>query len=110
MRGGTIHFERFSAPADADHGDSAAFEVVVNSTGASYEVGEDDTILDVLRQNGVSVDFGCSEGLCGSCIVDVIEGEVDHRDGILTPEEQAENGYLCTCVSRAKGKRLVLDL
>lgn len=110
LRGGTIHFERFAAITDADHGESSSFEIEVKSSGAVYQVGAEDTILEVLKSNGVHVDFGCSEGLCGSCMVDVVEGEVDHRDGILTPEEQATNSYLCTCVSRAKGKRLVLDL
>lgn len=110
LRGGTIHFERFSAVTDVDHGDNDAFEIEVRSSGALYQVGATDTILEVLKSNGVPVEFGCSEGLCGSCIVDVIEGEVDHRDGILTPEEQSTNSYMCTCVSRAKSKRLVLDL
>lgn len=110
MRGGTIHFERFAAASDAQHGETEGFEVELKSTGAVYQVGADDTILSVLQSNGVPVEFGCSEGLCGSCIVDVIDGEVDHRDGILTPEEKAESAYLCTCVSRAKGARLVLDL
>lgn len=110
LRGGAIHFERFAAATDVDHGGTGSFEVQLGSNGVVYEIGADETILEVLRANGVPVEFGCSEGLCGSCMVDVIEGEVDHRDGILTPEEQATNSYMCTCVSRAKGKRLVLDL
>lgn len=110
MRGGTIHFERFSAAADVDQGAKTGFEVELKSNGAVFQIGEEDTILEVLKANGVPVDFGCSEGLCGSCIVDVIDGEVDHRDGILTPEEQATNAYMCTCVSRAKSARLILDL
>lgn len=110
MRGGTIHFERFAAASDVEHDKNVDFDVEIKSTGAIYQVGANSTILEILKLNGVPVEFGCSEGLCGSCIVDVIEGEVDHRDGILTPEEQATNSYMCTCVSRAKGKKLVLDL
>ena len=110
MRGGTIHFERFAAASDVQHGAAEGFEIELASNGAVYQVGADDSILSVLQANGVPVEFGCSEGLCGSCIVDVVEGEVDHRDGILTPEEKAGSGFLCTCVSRAKGARLVLDL
>lgn len=110
LRGGAIHFERFAAASDIEHAPNDSFEVEVQSTGAVFKVLKDETILEVLRTNGVHVDFGCSEGLCGSCMVDVVEGEVDHRDGILTPEEQASNSYLCTCVSRAKSDRLVLAL
>jgi vanillate O-demethylase ferredoxin subunit len=110
MRGGTIHFERFAAAADADLGAKDSFEIEIQSTGQILPVQSDESILDVLKANGIPVDFGCSEGLCGSCIVDVIDGEVDHRDGILTPDEQATNSYMCTCVSRAKSARLVLNL
>ncbi|MES0864276.1 PDR/VanB family oxidoreductase [Ruegeria sp. SCPT10] len=110
LRGGAIHFERFAAASDIEHAPNDSFEVEVQSSGAVYTVSTDDTILEVLKANGVHVDFGCSEGLCGSCIVDVVEGEVDHRDGILTPEEQASNSFMCTCVSRAKSDRLVLAL
>ena len=110
MRGGTIHFERFSAASDQDRDESSEFEVEIKSSGAVFEVGAEETILSVLNSNGVPIDCGCSEGLCGTCMVDVLEGEVDHRDAILTPDEQATNQFMCTCVSRAKSKRLVLDL
>lgn len=110
MRGGTIHFERFAPASDVQHGTTEGFEIELKSNGAVFRVGPDDTILSVLQSNGVPVDFGCSEGLCGSCIVDVLEGDVDHRDGILTPEEKASSAFMCTCVSRARGSKLVLDI
>ncbi|AUQ60603.1 Flavodoxin reductase (ferredoxin-NADPH reductase) family 1 (plasmid) [Phaeobacter inhibens] len=110
MRGGTIHFERFAAVADADTCSNGSFDIEIQSTGAMLRVSAEESILDVLKASGIAVDFGCSEGLCGACLVDVLDGEVDHRDGILTPEEQATNSYLCTCVSRAKGDKLVLNL
>lgn len=110
LRGGTIHLERFAAVTDMEHAPNEVFEVELESSGAVYTVTKDQTILEVLRDNGVELDYGCSEGLCGSCMVDVVEGEVDHRDGILTPEEQATNEFMCVCVSRARSRRLVLRL
>lgn len=110
MRGGKIHFERFAAAAGVQHAKAEGFEIELKSSGAVFQVGAEDTILSVLQANDVPVEFGCSDGLCGSCIVDVVVGEVDHRDGILTPEEKADNAFLCTCVSRARSDRLVLDL
>ena len=52
----------------------------------------------------------CQEGTCGSCETAVLEGQADHRDSLLTPEEQAENTTMFICVSRAACPRLVLDL
>ncbi|MGB0902853.1 PDR/VanB family oxidoreductase [Halocynthiibacter sp.] len=110
LRGGCIHFERFAAAAELSEGENKSFDVEIQSTGNTYTIGPDETILGVLSDQGIHVDFGCSEGLCGSCIVDVIEGEVDHRDGMLSPEEKATNEFMCVCVSRAKYDKIVLDL
>jgi len=110
FRGGAIHFERFAAAATFSGAPNEGFEIELQSSGKVLTVGPDDTILGVLREYGVPIDFGCSEGLCGTCMVDVVEGEVEHRDGVLSPEEQASNAFLCVCVSRAKSGRLVLRL
>lgn len=110
LRGGAIHFERFTAAAAFANEPNDSFEIELRSSGKVLTVGRDETVLDVLRENGVHVDFGCSEGLCGTCMVDVLEGEVDHRDGVLSPEEQNANAFMCVCISRAKSDRLVLRL
>lgn len=109
LRGGKVHLERFVA-RERDFAPKEAFEIEVQSSGAVYKVARDQTILQVLRDQGVQVDCGCTEGLCGSCIVDVVSGEVDHRDSVLSPEEQASHEFLCVCVSRALSSRLVLGL
>jgi phenylpropionate dioxygenase-like ring-hydroxylating dioxygenase large terminal subunit len=41
---------------------------------------------------------------------DIVEGEADHRDSVLTAEEQATGEAMMICVSRCRGARLVLDL
>ena len=54
--------------------------------------------------------MSCEQGVCGTCLTRVLEGECDHRDDCLTPEEQAANDQFTPCCSRAKSARLVLDL
>lgn len=110
LRGGAIHFERFAAAASFANAPNATFEVELQSSGKVLTVGPGDTILGVLRDHGVEIDFGCGEGLCGTCMVDVVAGEVEHRDGVLSPEEQETDAFMCVCVSRAKSRRLVLRL
>ena len=46
----------------------------------------------------------CTEGICGSCETKVIEGEVDHRDYVLTDREKAAGDCMMVCVSRACGQ------
>jgi len=118
---GTVHYEFFSAESspkaslsgdELDRaGDGAlglGFQVKIASTGAIYTVPNDKSIVEVLWENGVQVETSCESGLCATCKVRYLEGEVDHRDLVLGDDEQAE--YLTACISRSKSPLLVLDL
>jgi len=109
---GTVHFEYFSIDESVigEHEPDAAFEVEIASSGEVFEVPADKTILDVLEENGIAVDSACKDGLCGTCITGVLAGEPDHRDMVLDDEEHASNTLMTVCCSRARSKRLKLDL
>jgi len=64
----------------------------------------------VLKDHGIEILTSCEQGVCGTCITRVLEGEPDHRDMYFTDEEKAKNDQFTPCCSRAKSKTLVLDL
>ncbi|MBJ7357393.1 PDR/VanB family oxidoreductase [Nocardioides sp.] len=108
---GALRVERFAAPVvDRDPADDHAVEVVLAESGRSLLVGPDTSILQALLDDGVDVLHDCQDGICGACETKVIEGEVDHRDYVLSDRERAANDCMMVCVSRACGKRLVLGL
>ena len=109
---GALHLERFAAPVvERDPATtSTRVEVVLAESGRSVLVPPDRSVLEVLLEEGVDVLHDCREGICGSCEVKVIEGEVDHRDHVLSEPERAANSCMMVCVSRACGTRLVLGL
>jgi vanillate monooxygenase ferredoxin subunit len=90
-------------------GDSA-FQIKIASSGAVIEVSANDTIVDALLWHGIEIETSCEQGICGTCLTRVLEGEPDHRDTYLTPEERAANNQLTVCCSRSKSALLVLDL
>jgi len=104
-----VHFEWFSAPAVDRTGD-AAFEVELRRSRLVLTVPADRTILQVVREAGIDVPSACEEGVCGTCETALLEGEADHRDLLLSPDERANNRSMMICCSRARSKRLVLDL
>lgn len=77
-------------------------------SGMTIDVPADTTILDAMLEAGVWTSYECRRGECGSCTATVLEGEPGHRDTRLTAADRAQ--FMCPCVSRAKGERLVLDL
>ncbi len=103
-----VCFELFTE-ATAAAGDQA-FEVVLSQSGQSHTVPAGQSILDCLISHGCDPLFDCKRGECGVCVVPVLEGEVEHRDYVLTAAERAAGNVIQICVSRAKGQRLVLDL
>ncbi|NAO95114.1 2Fe-2S iron-sulfur cluster binding domain-containing protein [Halomonas sp. MG34] len=104
---GRVHSEYFNAEVDTS---GSAFEVEAAASGVIVRVEEGVSIAQALREAGVKVDVSCEEGVCGTCICDVLEGIPDHRDHFLNDEEKAENDQMAICCSRAKSDRLVIDL
>lgn len=86
------------------------FEVHLAKRNITLTVHPDQSILKALQDAGVDVPFSCSEGVCGTCLTSVKEGEPEHWDMYLTPEEQEANDCMMVCISRSKSQRLVLDL
>ena len=103
-----VHFELFTTPV-ADAGDRA-FELVLAQSGRTYTVPAGQTVLDCLIEHGCDPLYDCKRGECGVCTTGVIDGEVDHRDYVLSEAEKASGKVMQICVSRARGPRLVLDL
>ncbi|MFF7170639.1 PDR/VanB family oxidoreductase [Streptomyces pseudovenezuelae] len=104
-----LHVERF-APKEQPEGENTQFEVELAQTGTTVTVAPDVSVLDAVRATGVEVLFSCTEGTCGTCETDVLDGTPDHRDSVLTDEEREAGETMMICVSRCRGKKLVLDL
>ncbi|MEU6305495.1 PDR/VanB family oxidoreductase [Streptomyces chartreusis] len=106
---GVLHVERFQ-PKEQLGGEEAAFEVELAQSGRTLTVAPGVSVLDTVRAAGVEVLYSCTEGTCGTCETDVLGGTPDHRDSVLTREERESGETMMICVSRCRGKRLVLDL
>jgi len=105
-----IHLEHFQADPAANAGPSGGFEVELSSSGVVLQVPANTSLVDVLQAHGCDIDTECREGICGTCIVEVLGGVPEHRDNCLSSKEKAGNKQICACVSRALSARLVLDL
>lgn len=114
-----VEAERHGIPLTVEHFEPAeltvpvwdeTFEVELAMSGVTIEVGPDRSVLSAIEDAGVLVLSSCTEGTCGTCETPVLEGEVDHRDSILTATQRARNDTMFVCVSRAACPRLVLDL
>ena len=84
--------------------------MTVASSGATVRVGADETLLCGAAARRGDAPYSCQQGFCGTCRIRVLDGEVEHRDTLLTSPER-DSGMMLVCISRsASGGRLTLDL
>ncbi len=105
--------ESFAAPAATaeevpEHDDvipqeAEAAEVVFARSGAAISCHQTDTILSLSRANGLRIPFGCTFGVCGTCKVRKIAGQVHmvHNGGISDEDVQA--GFILACCAHPLG-------
>jgi len=76
-----------------------SYQVTIEPLGEIIEVEEGQTILDAALRAGVYLPHACGHGLCGTCKVDVVEGEVEHGDAspFALMDMERDEGKCLTC-------------
>lgn len=55
--------------------------VTIQPSGHTFQVNEDETVLEAGLREGLALPYGCRDGACGSCSARIVSGQVDYRDG-----------------------------
>ncbi|MBV4477144.1 PDR/VanB family oxidoreductase [Pseudomonas botevensis] len=102
-----VHLEVFNVAREEG---AQGFTVEAVDSGVTLEVGPGQTLLEALEDAGLDPVYDCRRGECGVCALDVLEGDVEHRDFIMSEQEAACSARIYPCVSRAKSPRLKLAI
>ena len=100
-----IRFERFSAETFSE---DQPFRLELSRSEKSLVVRADQSILEALDEAGIAAPSSCRTGTCRTCVQTVLDGEVLHRDSVLSDHDRIN--LMCPCVSRSAGEHLTLDL
>lgn len=103
------HLEYFSVPELPEY-ENHDFTLKIASSGQNILVPADKAASDVLLENGFAVDVKCSDGICGVCKCDVISGDVEHRDFVLSGKQREKSMILCQSRAAAPGGVIEIDL
>jgi ferredoxin-NADP reductase len=103
---------RFETFGNGGRHPALPFRVVISRIGRTIEVPANQTMLEALEAAGVDMMHDCRRGECGLCALDILDADarVDHRDVFFSEAEKARNAKLCTCVSRAVGGTVTVDI
>jgi ferredoxin-NADP reductase len=85
-----------------DEGKSA--EIVFAASGVTAACNEAETVLAAAKAAGLNIPNGCNFGVCGTCKIQKLSGEVHmvHNGGISTDDIEA--GYILACCSHPIGR------
>jgi CDP-4-dehydro-6-deoxyglucose reductase, E3 len=83
---------------------------VVLDDGLSFEAVRGETLLAAAQRAGLTPEYGCSTGRCGSCRVRVTEGQTRaiHAESGLNDEDQSR-GWILSCVREAEGEHVSIE-
>jgi len=79
-----------------------SYQVTIDPIGEVIEVEEDQTILDAALRAGIYLPHACGHGLCGTCKVEIQEGDFEHGDAspfALLEMEKEEGKCLACCAT-----------
>lgn len=105
-----VHVEWFAPRSATVQASAGAFDVRLARSGLTLKVPADKSILDVLNDAGIPVQYSCCDGVCGTCETRVLAGRPDHRDSVLLGDDAKLTDRIMVCVSRSATPALTLDL
>jgi phenol hydroxylase P5 protein len=79
-----------------------SFELTIEPLGQTIPVEEDQTILDAALRAGIWLPHACCHGLCATCKVQVLDGEIDHGEAssFALMDFERDGGRTLACCAR----------
>jgi reductive dehalogenase len=99
--------EYFSVPELPVYEDHP-FTLELVSSKRTIEVSAKKTAAEALVEAGIHVDTMCCDGICGVCVMNYLDGDIEHRDFVLSNQEREQKVILCC--SRTKEANGVMRL
>ena len=103
------HLEYFSVP-ETPEWENHEFTLKLAKSGQTLNVPADKSASDVLLEQGFAIDVKCSDGLCGVCRCDLLAGEVEHRDFVLSRKQRERSIIVCQSRAAKAGGVVEIDL
>lgn len=116
-----IHFELFTTPgtpkrseaaAKTTHPDAFDASITVIQDGMQFDftlLSDGSTLLDAAMRAGADLPFSCKGGVCSTCKAKILEGEVAMEVCYGLEPDEIEAGYVLTCQSHPKSRKVVVS-
>jgi CDP-4-dehydro-6-deoxyglucose reductase len=80
-----------------------SYQALIAETGETFEIHDDETILQAARRSSAHISYQCEIGVCATCRIKLSKGSVSYVEPIDTlTEEEIIDGYVLACRAQAK--------
>ncbi len=79
------------------------FDITLIPAGRTFRVVDGETVLEAALRQGLTLPYGCRNGICGACKARLLSGSVDYPDGppSALPADEADAFLPCLAVPRS---------
>ena len=97
-----IKFELFSTSSNDKEATSGAdghtkISILVDSEEATFEMSQQQTLLEAALKQGLDVPYSCQGGICSSCICRITEGAAEMKKNQILNESEVAEGLTLAC-------------
>lgn len=82
-----------------------SYELTIEPLGRTIAVEDEQTILDAALRAGIWLPHACCHGLCATCKIQVVDGEIDHGEAssFALMDFERDEGKALACCARLQG-------
>jgi phenol hydroxylase P5 protein len=86
-----------------------SYTLTIEPLGQAVEVEEGQNVLDACLRAGIWLPHACCHGLCATCKVHVLEGDIDHGDAspFALMDYEREEGKALACCATLQGDAVI---
>lgn len=97
-----IKFELFSTSSNNKEATSGAdghtkISILVDSEETTFEMSQQQTLLEAALKQGLDVPYSCQGGICSSCICRITEGAAEMKKNQILNESEVAEGLTLAC-------------
>lgn len=86
-----------------------SFKIKLSKQNSSFDVNDNETILEAALRQCQNLPYGCRNGNCGSCKATIIDGKINYDDGLpeALSEKESEQGVALLCRAKATSDLII---
>jgi ring-1,2-phenylacetyl-CoA epoxidase subunit PaaE len=109
-----IKFELFSTSSNDNETNTGAnghtkISILVDSEETTFEMSQQQTLLEAALKQGLDVPYSCQGGICSSCICKITEGAAEMKKNQILNESEVAEGLTLACQAYPTSTTIKID-